>query len=67
MQKEIKKTFWVGLFCGMFLIIIFHQNTFASRGYNNTADQTYSSVSGGNTRGVVDIYDWRAGTLLEDQ
>ncbi len=37
-----------------------------SGGYNNTAIGTSSSVSGGFGRSVSGVYDWRAGTLLEE-
>ena len=38
-----------------------------SGGLFNTASGPYSSVSGGYGRTTVDVYDWRAGSLFEDQ
>jgi len=36
-------------------------------GYNNKATTTHAAVSGGNTHTANGAYDWRAGTLFEDQ
>jgi len=41
-------------------------NSAVSGGVNNTASGELSSVSGGNNRDVIGIFDWRAGTLFED-
>jgi len=35
-------------------------------GAGNLAQGDYSTVSGGQSRSVIDIYDWAAGSLLED-
>lgn len=44
-----------------------HYYASVSGGYLNDASADFASVSGGRVRGARDIYDWRAGNLLEDQ
>jgi hypothetical protein len=48
------------------------QYSSVSGGKSNTASGDYSSVSGGNNRSTgttapANQYDWRAGTLFQDQ
>ena len=43
------------------------EHSSVSGGSGNIASGDFSSISGGLNRSAVDLYDWAAGTLLEDQ
>jgi hypothetical protein len=42
-------------------------NSSVTGGYANTASGTYSSVSGGWIRSALGLFDWRAGSLYENE